>query len=224
MEKNKEEEEKSSAAKPQEEEKSKPGDRKCEKMKLKQMKRKAIMENSNLLLDRTDLKLALLKQIEFYFSDSNLYRDQFLSNILQQAQEVDTSVVLNFPRVQSLLSELKDYDAKLEFTKSALSGSSLVALSEDLRKIRRKKSFSREDYKKTQVDLRTIYVENLPSKITHESLAAIFAKTGKINHISLPKFLQSKLPKGFAFVEFEVLSWLIKLCRLQKWRMRHCRN
>ncbi|MDR3548363.1 MAG: la-related family protein [Candidatus Pacebacteria bacterium] len=194
-------------AEPMEETKEKPvGDRKQEKFKQKQQKRRAIMENSNLLVDKKDLSAALQRQIEFYFSDSNLYHDAFLYSLLQQSpkrQEVDTSVILAFTRVRDLLSETKEQTEKVERVKSALAKSSLVEMSEDMMKIRRKQLFNKDEYRKSQVDRRTIYVENLPSAIVHESLAAIFAKIGRLLHVSLPKFAQSRKPKGFAFIEFE---------------------
>jgi RNA recognition motif-containing protein len=47
-----------------------------------------------------------------------------------------------------------------------------------------------------------IYVENFPDTIDHEQLARIFKRAGKVRHISVPKYKESKKPKGFAFIEF----------------------
>jgi len=33
-----------------------------------------------------------------------------------------------------------------------------------------------------------IYVENFPNNLTHEKLASIFKRAGKIRHVSIPKF------------------------------------
>jgi len=178
-----------------------------EKKQQKLQKKRAIAENSNLLVDKKDINAALKKQIEFYFSDSNLYHDNYLYNLLHQSgkkYEVDSKIILNFSRIKQIFgSEYTDQTKQLEIIKNALAGSSVVNLSEDLKNFKRKQPFSRENYEKSnEVDKRSIYVENLPSTITHESLAAIFAKIGKIMHISLPKFSNSKLPKGFAFIEF----------------------
>lgn len=49
----------------------------------------------------------------------------------------------------------------------------------------------------------TIYVENIPSHVNHEWIEKIFQEFGQVAYVSLPKFKQSKEPKGFAFVEFE---------------------
>ena len=48
-----------------------------------------------------------------------------------------------------------------------------------------------------------IYVEGYPEECTHEHLATILRRAGRIKHVSLPKYSESKLPKGFAFVEFQ---------------------
>ena len=48
-----------------------------------------------------------------------------------------------------------------------------------------------------------IYVERFPEECTHEHLAAIFKRAGhRIKHVSIPRYQESKLPKGFAFIEF----------------------
>lgn len=47
-----------------------------------------------------------------------------------------------------------------------------------------------------------IYVEKFPDQINHEQLTSIFRRAGKIRHVSLPKFKNSKNHKGFAFIEY----------------------
>jgi len=47
-----------------------------------------------------------------------------------------------------------------------------------------------------------IYIENFPEYINHEQLASIFKKAGHIKHVSIPKYQNSKLGKGFAFIEY----------------------
>ena len=62
--------------------------------------------------------------------------------------------------------------------------------------------FDNEEEVKRDIDKRTVYVENLPEDSTHESVAEIFQNAGKILHVSLPKFSDSKAIKGFGFIEF----------------------
>ena len=181
-----------------------------EKKKLKLQKKREISENSNLLVDKKNINAAIKKQIEFYFSDSNLYHDNYLYKLLEESGkklEVNSDLILKFERIKQIFDESFDKAKQLELIKSALADSSIVTLSEDMKNFRRKKRFNKEEYKKlTQIDKRTIYIENFPTSIDHETLASIFAKIGKILHISLPRFPQSKKPKGFAFIEFESIE------------------
>ena len=48
----------------------------------------------------------------------------------------------------------------------------------------------------------TVYVENFPPQLTNMQLAMIFARAGKVMHVSIPKFKASKQSKGFAFIEY----------------------
>ena len=48
-----------------------------------------------------------------------------------------------------------------------------------------------------------IYVENFPENLSHEHLALIFSRAGKMKHVSIPKYKHSKQSKGFAFIEFD---------------------
>ena len=52
-----------------------------------------------------------------------------------------------------------------------------------------------------------IFQENLPLKVTNESLKKHFEKKfGRVCYISMPKFKTSFQLKGFAFIEFEEKS------------------
>ncbi|KAG1693386.1 hypothetical protein DVH05_023471 [Phytophthora capsici] len=53
-----------------------------------------------------------------------------------------------------------------------------------------------------EADSRTIYIDNFSAADDHDSLRRTFAKFGKVNLVSLPRFQQSKKFKGFGFVEF----------------------
>lgn len=50
---------------------------------------------------------------------------------------------------------------------------------------------------------RTVYVELLPKRVSHNWIERVFSKCGKVVYISLPRFKKTGDPKGFAFVEFE---------------------
>ena len=50
----------------------------------------------------------------------------------------------------------------------------------------------------------TIYIENLPSFVTNDSLKKMFSdRHGSVDYVSLPRYKHNRAVKGFAFVEFE---------------------
>jgi hypothetical protein len=55
-------------------------------------------------------------------------------------------------------------------------------------------------------DARTVYIDSFSATDDHDSLRRTFAKFGKVNLVSLPRFSQSKKFKGFGFVEFSERS------------------
>lgn len=141
---------------------------------------------------KKQLYKSILQQMEFYFSDSNLAKERFLSQLIQNDPYVDVSIFLQFNKIRKLTSSLEDVT-------KAISKSELIELSEDKTKVRRKLPIK----VKENVDECTIYVERLKSDATHEWLTAIFSEFGKVTYVSIPKYYQSNIIKGFAFVEFE---------------------
>lgn len=144
----------------------------------------------------------LRKQMEFYFGDSNLHNDKFLLKLLRQNEKgfIDLTIFLNFNKIKALLSQPPTIESKLQMLKQAIISSSLLKLNKFQTKVRRKIMFA----KGKQQDSHVIYVENFPESITHEILARIFSKIGEVLHISLPKYTETQIPKGFAFIEFQV--------------------
>eukprot|EP00116_Pleurobrachia_bachei_P003203 sb/3463465/ len=55
-------------------------------------------------------------------------------------------------------------------------------------------------------DNRSIYIENLPTKMDHKRLEQALRKYGQAMKISLPRFKNNKELKGFAFVEFRTVQ------------------
>ncbi|KAK4872785.1 hypothetical protein RN001_014814 [Aquatica leii] len=130
--------------------------------------------------------------MEFYFSDSNLSKERFLGQLIQNDPYVDVSIFLNFNKIRKLTSSIDDVT-------KAISKSDLIELSEDRTKVRRKAPIQ----VKQNVDECTIYVERLKSDATHEWLTSIFSEFGSVVYVSIPKYPHSNIIKGFAFVEFE---------------------
>ncbi|KAJ8915852.1 hypothetical protein NQ315_004666 [Exocentrus adspersus] len=130
---------------------------------------------------------SILHQMEFYFSDSNLSKDRYLSQLISENPYVDISVFLKFNKIRKLNCSIEDIQ-------KAISKSDLIELSEDKEKICRKKPVK----VKENVDECTIYVENIKADANHD-----FSEFGTVVYVSVPKYKQNKGNKGFAFVEFD---------------------
>ncbi|CAL7952130.1 unnamed protein product [Xylocopa violacea] len=142
-------------------------------------------------LRKKALHAAIVKQMEFYFSDANLSKDRFLSNLIKQNPYIDLNIFLTFNRMKELTTDINRI-AK------ALQASTILSLSEDGMKVRR----ITEVIPKENTDECTVYVQNLPPDTDHERLSSIFSQYGQVVYVSIPRFKNTKKIKGFAFVEF----------------------
>lgn len=133
------------------------------------------------------------QQMEFYFSDSNLAKDKFLTSLIFQSNEgyIDLAVFLNFNKIRALTTDTEDI-------RKALVSSEILKISEDSKHVKRITRIQPLE----NVDDCTLYLENLPTHATHDWIREIFSPFGKINYVSLPRLKASKKIKGFAFVEF----------------------
>lgn len=134
----------------------------------------------------------ILQQMEFYFSDSNLTKDRFLSQLISQNQYVDVELFLKFNKIRKLNCTVEDIQ-------KAIRKSDIIELSEDGQKISRKKPIKIKE----NVDACTIYLENIKADATHETLSQIFSDFGTVVYVSIPKYKHNKANKGFAFIEYE---------------------
>lgn len=141
-------------------------------------------------------KKLLLKQIadqmDFYFSAANITKDRFMSSLLSEDPYIDLQIFFKFNKLRSMTTDV-------EFLRKAISKSSILELSEDGLKVRRKTDV---EVKNNELQC-TIYVENIPSNADHDWIRQVFGGYGTIDYISVPRFHRSGRPKGFAFIEFK---------------------
>lgn len=143
-------------------------------------------------LRKKALHAAILKQMEFYFSDANLSKDRFLSNLIKEDPYVDLSVFLKFNKIRELTTDINRISKGVQ-------ASTILSLSEDGMKVRRITPIA----PKENTDECTVYVQNLPPDADHETLSSIFSQYGQVVYVSIPRFKNNKKIKGFAFVEFD---------------------
>lgn len=137
----------------------------------------------------------LKKQVSFYFSDSNLSKDKYLRDLIQQDVHGYVSVrqIASFNKILEISS-----DEKLLLR--AISEIPWLEFSADELSVRRNTPINFLYC----ADDRTIYIENLPPRLEHKKLEHVLStKFGPISHISLPRFKKNREFKGFGFVEFE---------------------
>ncbi|KAK1946900.1 La-related protein 7 [Phytophthora citrophthora] len=135
----------------------------------------------------------LQRQLEFYLSESNLRQDKFLQQAMDEQSFVPASVFLSFNKLKALKATermiLDEADKspviRVDRTRSCI-GPKIVPVAGQTQ----------------EADARTIYIDSFSAADDHDSLRRTFAKFGKVNLVSLPRFQQSKRFKGFGFVEF----------------------
>jgi len=101
------------------------------------------------------------KQIEFYFSDSNIVKDAFLKSKIESTEGgwVAASVLASFKRVQGMLKEGGvAEDAAAKFICDAVKDAEDIEVDAEKLQIRRKSPIP----EKTDADARTVYVKGWP--------------------------------------------------------------
>eukprot|EP00731_Ephydatia_muelleri_P019336 Em0012g161a len=133
------------------------------------------------------------QQVEFYLGDANLPKDKFLQEKVKQHPEgyVALELIASFNKMKSITTDLG-------LVVQAVEHSSVLQLSEDKKWVKRVSPLPTS----SDVDMRTIYIENLPKQASHDFVRNLLKRFGTISYISLPRHKTSSFIKGFAFVEF----------------------
>lgn len=146
--------------------------------------------------DMSTSDLKALKQLEFYFSDSNFRRDNFLRGKADENEEgfVEIAVLLTFNRLKQLCN-----DAEKIATIASISAKLIV--SEDKKMIRRRTKLSSADNSK----FRTMYASGVPTTETLDSLIELFSHTNTLTVLSvrMRRDRQTKEFNGTVFVEYD---------------------
>lgn len=153
----------------------------------------------------SDLDTKIIQQLEYYFSDSNLYRDKFLqSQIAKDDGWVEVSTLLTFKRLAAL-SE----DSKVIVDAIEKSDEGLVQVSEDRTKLRRHPERplpeQNEEVRK-EIISRTAYCKGFPLDSTMNDLIEFFSQYEKVTNIVMRKYLDKPTKeykfKGSVFATF----------------------
>uniref|UniRef100_A0ACD5V595 Uncharacterized protein n=1 Tax=Avena sativa TaxID=4498 RepID=A0ACD5V595_AVESA len=161
-------------------------------------------------LDETKAK-NVLRQVEFYFSDSNLPRDGFLRTTVEESEDglVSLALICSFAKMRSHLgldATVKE-DSVPETTVLAVAKvlrcSAALRVSEDGKRVGRASELLKPDEIIEQIDSRSIAASPLPYNVKLEDVQSFFAQHGKVNSVRLPKHVSDKRHFcGTALVEF----------------------
>ncbi|PKU81457.1 la protein 1 [Dendrobium catenatum] len=152
----------------------------------------------------------VIRQVEFYFSDSNLPRDKFLRTTVEESEDglVSLALICSFSRMRKHLDlgELKPEEIAEETVLAVaevLRKSSSLRVSEDGKKIGRSTELLKPEDVIEQVDSRTVAASPLPYDVKIEDVQAFFDEKGKVNSVRLPKHIGDKRAFcGTALIEF----------------------
>ncbi|OAY81153.1 La protein 1 [Ananas comosus] len=152
----------------------------------------------------------VLRQVEFYFSDSNLPRDNFLKKTVEESEDelVSLAVICSFSRMKTHLglnAATKPDEVPEEMVlavSEVLRKSSSLRVSEDGKRVGRSSELKLDEVIE-QVDSRTIAAAPLPYDVKLEDVESFFAKLAKVNSVRLPRHVSDKRHFcGSALIEF----------------------
>lgn len=152
---------------------------------------------------------SLASQVEFYFSASNLPRDNFLRDKVEHDPEgfVDIALLCTFTRMAALLSSnskaADEIDSSvIEAVADALSESDLVILSEDKKRLKSAITLSTPTEVAKEVDARSLFAAPFPYDTSLDSLVGFFSNIGSVNCVRMRRHAASKDFRGSVFIEF----------------------
>ncbi|KAE8675833.1 La protein 1 [Hibiscus syriacus] len=157
-----------------------------------------------------DTAKAVLRQVEFYFSDSNIPRDGFLKKKISESDDgmVSLALICSFSKMRSHLN-LRDVkaedvpEATLKAVAETLRTSSSLKVSEDGKNVGRATALLQPDELIEQLDSRTIAASPFEFNVKMEDVQAFFGQYAKVNSVRLPRHVANKKYFcGTALIEF----------------------
>eukprot|EP01132_Coremiostelium_polycephalum_P006115 gene6115-7620_t len=138
------------------------------------------------------LESKVLKQVEYYFSDSNYPNDKFLKT--EAAKNTDGYILID---VIASFNRMKTLTTDLQFISDTLKKSSKLQISEDGKMVRRTDPVPDAGNHEN-----TLYSKGWPDNTTIEMVESFFEPFGKVLSVRLRKRLNKSF-KGSLHVDFE---------------------
>lgn len=167
----------------------------------------------------TALETDIIKQVEYYFSDSNMARDKFLGEeVAKDDGWVPFTVLLTFKRLLAL-SE----DANVIVDALLKSKDDLLQFSKDRLKVRRNPARilpeQNEETRKETI-ARTAYAKGFPADVEMSALLKFFDKFENVTNVIMRRYVDKPTKeykfKGSVFVAFETKESCAKFLSEEK--------
>lgn len=178
-----------------------------------------------------EVKAKLVRQLEFYFGDSNLPKDRFLKGKVAEEPTgyVDLKIVIAFARMRELLkvASVAPDQVPAELVQSVAevlrTRSTTLEVDEAGLRLRRKQPMKDEEALSQEIEARSLFVTPFPHNVHIDQLTEFFAKYAPVNCVRMrrhpaprePKENKSKDPsrgfKGSLFVEFASVEEMEKV-------------
>uniref|UniRef100_A0A2P2KLJ5 La protein 1 n=2 Tax=Rhizophora mucronata TaxID=61149 RepID=A0A2P2KLJ5_RHIMU len=152
----------------------------------------------------------VLRQVEFYFSDSNVPRDSFMRNTINSSPDgmVSLGLICSFKKMRGYLKlgDARPEDVPEDTVKAVaetLRKSTSLNVSEDGKKVGRVAALLKLEEAIQQLDRRTIAASPLEYEAKQEDVASFFGGYAKVTSVRMPRHVADKrVFCGTALIEF----------------------
>ncbi|XP_061339317.1 la protein 1-like [Gastrolobium bilobum] len=152
----------------------------------------------------------VIRQVEFYFSDSNLPIDSFMRKTVSESEDgmVSLALICSFNRMRKHLNlgDIKPDEVTEDTVNAvaqALRNSASLKVSEDGKKVGRATELPKPEEVIEQVEIRTLAASPFEYDLKLEDVETFFGQYAKVNSVRLPRHVgDKKFFCGTALIEF----------------------